>query len=190
MARLRFIPARGFPYSLFFFAAALVYGLTPLSARDATLGLHVFTLPEDFEIELVAGPSLVDRPIVADFDEQGRLYVADSSGSNEPTKVQLEKKPHRIVRLSDSDGDGKFDRSTVFADAMMFPEGALWHDGSLYVGAPPTIWKLTDTDDDGIADKRDEWFQAKTSWAVPWARWLDLLGKRCVCGPNPSTART
>ena len=56
---------------------------------------------------VVAGPPLVDRPIVADFDEQGRLYVADSSGSNDKVEKQLAKKPHRIVRLEDTDGDGR-----------------------------------------------------------------------------------
>ena len=45
---------------------------------------------------------------------------------------------------------------------MMFPEGAMWFDGSLYVAAPPSIWKLTDTDGDGVADRREEWFQGKT----------------------------
>ena len=45
---------------------------------------------------------------------------------------------------------------------MMFPEGTMWLDGSLYVAAPPSIWKLTDTDGDGVADQRDEWFQGKT----------------------------
>lgn len=123
---------------------------------------HRFTLPAGFEIELVAGPPLVDRPIIADVDEQGRLYVADSSGSNDKVDVQLQKKPHRIVRLEDSDGDGRFDRRTVFADRMMFPEGALWFSGSLYVAAPPSIWKLTDTDGDGVADQRVEWFQGRT----------------------------
>jgi putative membrane-bound dehydrogenase-like protein len=41
----------------------------------------------------------------------------------------------------------------------MFPEGVMWLDGSLYVGAPPSIWKLTDTDGDGVADRREEWFK-------------------------------
>ena len=87
----------------------------PARAAEKThqvkLNGHTFTLPDGFDIELVAGPPLVDRPIVADFDEQGRLYVADSSGSNEPVKVQLEKKPHRIVRLEDTNGDGQFDKA-------------------------------------------------------------------------------
>jgi putative membrane-bound dehydrogenase-like protein len=136
---------------------------TPKSAtRSIQLNGHNFTLPDGFTIELVAGPPLVDRPIVADFDEQGRLYVADSSGSNEKVEVQLAKKPHRIVRLEDSDGDGRFDKSSVFADRMMFPEGTMWYRGSLYVAAPPSIWKLTDTNDDGVADERVEWFAGKT----------------------------
>jgi putative membrane-bound dehydrogenase-like protein len=121
-----------------------------------------FAVPPGFEVELVAGPPLVDRPIVADFDDEGRLYVADSSGSNDKVEKQLAEKPHRIVRLEDTDGDGRFDTSTVFADRMMFPEGAMWFDGSLYVAAPPSIWKLTDTDGDGTADRREEWFRGKT----------------------------
>src|SRR5688572_17339098 len=45
---------------------------------------------------------------------------------------------------------------------MMFPEGAMWLAGSLYVAAPPSIWKLTDTDGDGVADQRVEWFKGET----------------------------
>ena len=129
---------------------------------DGTELLSTFTLPDGFTIELAAGPPLVERPITADFDEQGRLYVSDSSGTNDPVKKQIEDLPHRILRLEDTDGDGKFDKSIVFADKLMFPEGTMWYDGSLYVSAVPSIWKLTDTDGDGVADKREEWFQGKT----------------------------
>ena len=123
---------------------------------------QTFTLPEGFTIELVAGPPLVNRPVSADFDEVGHLYVSDSSGSNEKVEIQLQKKPHRIVRLTDSKGSGKFDKATTYADQMAFPEGVMWHAGSIYVGAPPSIWKLTDVDGDGIAEKRQEWFNGKT----------------------------
>ena len=81
-----------------------------VKTHQVQLNGHTFTLPVGFEIELVAGPPLVDRPIIADFDEQGRLYVADSSGSNDNVQEQLQKKPHRIVRLEDTDGDGRFDK--------------------------------------------------------------------------------
>ena len=134
-----------------------VFVLSVLIASAAAGNERLLKVREGFTIERVAGPPLVDRPIVADFDWAGNLYVADSSGSNAPLKKQLEERPHRIVRLTDSDGDGHYDSRTVFADRMMFPEGTLWHGGSLYVSAPPSIWKLTDTDGDGVADHREEW---------------------------------
>ena len=129
---------------------------------EISLGGHQFTLPEGFTIELVAAPPLTQRPITGAFDEAGRLYVGESSGTNDNVQKQLSERPHQILRLEDSDGDGRFDKRTIFADKMMFPEGTMWHGGSLYVAAPPSIWKLTDTDDDGVADKREEWFQGKT----------------------------
>ena len=153
------------PTGGFVVTIALGIGLIYQSSRAPQAGARVqdgFTLPAGFEIERVAGPPLVERPIVADFDEQGRLYVADSSGSSDKVDKQLIDRPHRIVRLEDTDGDGRFDSSVVFAERMMLPEGTLWFDGSLYVAAPPSIWKLTDTDNDGRADRYEEWFQGKT----------------------------
>lgn len=144
--------------------ALALNGALVLGARSAdfTFPGQTFSLPDGFTVERVAGPPLVDRPIMADFDELGRLYVSDSSGSNDKVEKQLAEKPHRILRLVDVDGDGRFDRSTVFADKMMFPEGCLWFRGSLYVSAPPSIWKLTDTDGDGVTDQREEWLPAQT----------------------------
>src|SRR5271168_3665059 len=101
--------------------AALVTALA--EAGEVKLEGRVFQIADGFSLERIAGPPLVDRPITAAFDDEGRLYVADSSGSNDNVKKQLAEKPHRIVRLEDRDGDGKFDTKTVFADRMMFPEG-------------------------------------------------------------------
>ena len=151
--------------------SSLLSGLVLLAASallfwnvqiDETPGGSTLTVAEGFQVELVAGPPLVERPISIDFDEEGRLYVTESSGSNDPVDQQLEERPHRVKRLEDTDGDGRYDRSTPFAEGMMIPQGALWFDGSLYVGAPPSIWKLTDTDGDGVADQREEWFAGKT----------------------------
>lgn len=123
---------------------------------------HKVTVPDGFVVEKIAGHPLTERPITSDFDELGRLYIAESSGSNDDVQTQLAEKPHSILRLEDTEGDGYFDRRTVFADKMMFPEGTMWHDGSLYVTAPPEIWKLTDTNDDGIADQREVWYNPGT----------------------------
>src|SRR5438067_7240741 len=146
--------------------ASLIFAAGPLAAQPGThqvkLNGHTFTLPEGFTIELAAGPDLAPRPIAAAFDDKGRLYVTDSSGSNEKTAIQVEKKPHRILRLESTKGDGKYDKQTVFVKNVMFPEGCMWLAGSLYVAAPPHIWKFTDTDGDGVADKEEIWFDGKT----------------------------
>ncbi|MCA9213977.1 MAG: c-type cytochrome [Planctomycetales bacterium] len=131
-------------------------------AREVEVSGRLFTIPDGYDLQLVTTHELTKRPIVVDFDSQGNLYVAESSGTNDNVQTQLNERPHSILRLTDSDGDGVFDQKTVFADRMMFPEGAMWLDGSLYVSAPPQIWKLTDTDDDGVADERQVWFDGKT----------------------------
>ncbi len=130
--------------------------------ETVTVGGRVFRIPGGFTLQQVAGPGLVDRPISGAMDDEGRLYVSDSSGTNDRVEKQLEERPHRIVRLEDTDGDGHYDTSVVFADQMMFPEGTLWREGSLYVAAAPQIWKLTDTDQDGVADRREVWFDGQT----------------------------
>jgi putative membrane-bound dehydrogenase-like protein len=147
------------------FAVAFAPSVAPAAeppTHQVKLNGHTFTLPVGFTVELAAGADLVPRPIACDFDEKGRLYVTDSSGSNENVKLQLEKKPHRILRLEDTNGDGTFDRATVFVKNVMFPEGCMWLDGSLYVAAPPHILKFTDTNDDGVADREEVWFDGKT----------------------------
>jgi putative membrane-bound dehydrogenase-like protein len=140
----------------------LISALVRSEAAQFKFGDQTLTVPDGFEVERVAGPPLVDRPVTASFDEEGRLYVTESFGSNAKVDKQLQEKPHWVIRLEDADGDGHFDRKVVFADKMMFPEGCLWFHGSLYVSAPPSIWKLTDTDGDRVADKRAEWFRGKT----------------------------
>ena len=64
------------------------------------------------------------------FGDANELYVADSPGSNAPVEKPLADKPHSILRLVDADGDGRFDKRTVFADKMMFPEGTMWLGGT------------------------------------------------------------
>ncbi|MFN9721187.1 MAG: PVC-type heme-binding CxxCH protein [Planctomycetota bacterium] len=131
-------------------------------ADDVVIGERMLRVAEGYEVSLAVAPSLVARPIAVARDEKGRLYVTDSGGMSERAEKQLEEKPHCIRRVEDSDNDGVYDTSTLFADRMMFPEGCLWYEGSLYVAAPPEIWKLTDTDDDGAADRREVWFDGRT----------------------------
>ncbi len=128
-----------------------------VSSADVSLGKYQFRVADGFSIELVAAPPMVKYPICADFDERGRLYVCESSGTIDWNKPQAPESMHRVLRLEDFDGDGVFDNRTVYAEFEMMAQGSMWLDGSLYVAAAPLIWKLTDTDDDGVADKREGW---------------------------------
>lgn len=134
----------------------------PAWAASVTVNHRPFTVPDGFRVELAAPSSLAPRPVSASLDDRGHLYVTDSSGSNEAPAEQLKHPDHRILRLEDRDGDGTYDVAVVFAEQVMFPQGCLWHDGSVYVAAPPSIWKFTDTDGDGKADRREEWFKGGT----------------------------
>jgi putative membrane-bound dehydrogenase-like protein len=114
-------------------------------------------VPDGFEIELVAGPPLVEHPIAASFDDQGRLYVAESSGERLSTAEMAKRQSHSIRVLEDTDGDGKFDKAHTFADRLTFPEGVVWYDGAVYTASPPFVWKFEDTRGTGVADRRTEW---------------------------------
>jgi putative membrane-bound dehydrogenase-like protein len=129
----------------------------PLAAVEFRFDDLALSVPEGFSVERVAGPPLVEFPVTVASDEAGRLYVAESSGSNDPLERQQTDPRHRVARLEDTDGDGVYDRRTTFADRLMMLQGTLWHAGSLYVAAPPAIWKLTDRDGDGVADEREVW---------------------------------
>jgi putative heme-binding domain-containing protein len=122
----------------------------PAAAADK-LRFHV---PAGFVVEQVAAPPLVRFPLFAAFDDRGRLYVAEGTGTNLPGEQLAKKKLGRILLLEDTDGDGKFDTSKVFADQLVFPQGVLWHDGAVYTASHPSFWRLEDSDGDGKADRR------------------------------------
>lgn len=136
--------------------------LLAAGAENQAFPPHTFTLPDGYDLELAATPGLVDRPIHMYFDDEGALYVTDSSGDSRPAPLQLAEPSHRILRLVDKDGDGVFDESTVFAEKVPFPESILVYEGDIYVGAPPHIWKFSDTDGDYVADERTPWFNGGT----------------------------
>ena len=117
-------------------------------------GLAAITVPPGFEVELVADSNLVQHPMMACFDDRGRIFLSESDGVNRESVPQiLAERPHRAIMLEDQDGDGEYDKRSIFADGLVLPNGAEWHDGALYICSAPYLWRFRDTDGDGRADE-------------------------------------
>jgi len=114
-------------------------------------------LSDDFHVELFASEPMVLDPVEVVFDEFGRAYVADMLDlPYDPPKGKPAKS--RIVMLEDTDGDGKADKHTVFAEDVLQVSGLMPWKGGLIVPAAPNIYYMKDTDGDGKADVREVLF--------------------------------
>ena len=143
----------GFQSSLLL--AAIIFISGACSKTSDTLPVPV-EVPEGFTVEIAAGADLVDYPMFATVDETGRLFVFESIGNvYEETEEALKDPQFRINLLEDLDGDGVYDKSTIFADKIGFPQGGVFYKGSLYATSAPDLLKLTDTDGDGVADEKE-----------------------------------
>ncbi len=141
----------------FVFGVGIVAGLlAPVVAEETpATGLASITVPDGFTVESAITPGLSSYPMFLELDEGGNLYTAESTGADGKAKDHIEHPTYMILRLSDSDNDGIYDTKTVFADALSFPMGVLWHQGSVYVASPPDFIRLKDTTGDGVADERE-----------------------------------
>ena len=112
--------------------------------------LATFELEPGFKIELVASEPLIGDPVDIEIDEYGRLYVVEMPG------YPLDKSgTGKIKLLSDTDGDGRMDKSTVFAEGLVLANSIMrWKKGVIVTDAPNVLY-LEDTDGDGRAEIRD-----------------------------------
>ncbi len=158
----------------------------PVTRLDAAVEQKLFLLPDDFSIEPVLSDPLIQDPVGVTFDGNGRMYVLemrsymqDADGSNSRAPIS------RISRHEDTDGDGVYDKHTVFVDNMVMPRIAFpLQDGVILALETDSrdLYKYTDTDGDGVADKKElfypgfgrvtnmEWQPGGLTWALD--NWL------------------
>ncbi|WP_395740673.1 PVC-type heme-binding CxxCH protein [Prosthecobacter sp.] len=148
-----------------------VPGPAPKSPQESLKALHV---KPGFEAMLVAAEPLVQDPVFIDWDAKGRMWVVEmgdypfapgektKDGSVGQDKVS-ELQTGRVRILEDTDGNGVFDKSTLFLEGLKHPTGlAPWKDG-VFIANIPDIFYAEDTDGDGKCDKRETWFTGFTA---------------------------
>jgi putative membrane-bound dehydrogenase-like protein len=127
------------PADLFEFA-----GLSPDDAAKA------MTLPEGFTVTAFAGEPDIKQPIAMTIDDRGRLWVAEAYSY--PVKLPADKAHDRILIFEDTDGDGKFDKRTVFTDTLNLVSGLEVGFGGVWVGAAPELLFIPDANGDDKPD--------------------------------------
>ena len=123
----------------------------PASTPKASQGM--IEIQKGFRTELVATEPLIHDPVAIDFDELERMYVIQLPGYNAYGKEGA-KKGGSIVLLEDVDGDGRYEKSTLYADGFKYPTALACWDGGLFVGDSPDLLYLKDADGDGKIDQR------------------------------------
>lgn len=118
---------------------------------------RTFKVAPGFRIELIAAEPLVRDPIVMQFGPDGRIWVVEMPGYMRDVEGTGANDPiGRIVVLSDTDGDGRMDRRTVFLDGLVLARALCLVDGGVLFAEPPKLWFARDTDGDGVADSKVE----------------------------------
>ncbi|MEO8453279.1 MAG: PVC-type heme-binding CxxCH protein, partial [Gemmatimonadota bacterium] len=134
-----------------------------LPARESMKHIQV---PGDFEIQLFASEPEIGRPIAMAWDERGRLWIAEAH--DYPHQLMLDipgtdGKPtgegnDRIVICEDTNGDGRADKFTVFADKLNMATSLVFANGGIIVSALQQFVFLKDTNGDDKADVRTPLF--------------------------------
>jgi len=124
-----------------------------LSAADSA---QTVQLEPGFRLELAAVEPMIEDPIMLSFDEDGRAYVLEMRSYMLDIDRAKERDPIcRISRLEDTNGDGKFDKATVFVDGLVLPRAMAATSGGVLYVSDYKLYFARDTDGDGKADKTE-----------------------------------
>jgi putative membrane-bound dehydrogenase-like protein len=141
----------------FFASLILLFSCSKKNPEEKALSpqqsLESMRLSDDFHVELFAEEPEVMSPVDMAFDENGKIYVAEMLDYPEDPPPGKPARS-RIRLLEDTNGDGKIDRATVFADQVLATSGLMPWKGGLIVTSAPDILFMKDTDGDGKADVR------------------------------------
>lgn len=111
-------------------------------------------VPADCELKLFAAEPDIAKPIAFAWDERGRCWVVETR--DYPHGVSEKGEGQDSVKIcEDTDGDGKADKFTVFADNLNLPTGIVFARKGIIISAPPKFIYLEDTNGDDKADKRE-----------------------------------
>ncbi len=124
----------------------------PLSPQES---MALTQVPVGFELQLFASEPDIINPIHMDWDSRGRLWVIETIDYPNTVKEDKEKGDDKIKILEDTDGDGKADKVTVFADKLNIPTSFVFSNDGIVVSQAPYIIFLKDTNGDDKADVRD-----------------------------------
>lgn len=129
----------------------------PTAPKSPEAALASMQVRPGFTVELVAAEPLVMDPVNFDWGPDGKFWVVEMG--DYPLGGDGKGTPGGRVRyLEDIDGDGTYDKSTLFLDGLAYPDGVLaWRKGVI-VAAAPDIFYAEDTDGDGKADRKDVLF--------------------------------
>jgi hypothetical protein len=121
--------------------------------------LKKFWLPPGFKLELVLADPEIQEPAQIAFDGNGRMFVLELRGYMQTADADGELDPiGRISVHEDKDGDGKYETHKVFVDNMVFPRFVMPFGANAILAKESNadeLWKFTDTDGDGTADKKE-----------------------------------
>jgi putative membrane-bound dehydrogenase-like protein len=115
---------------------------------------QLIQVPPGFELQLFASEPDIINPIAMEWDEKGRLWVIETVDYPNSVRDDKGRGDDRIKICEDTDGDGKADKFTIFADNLNIPTSLTFYNGGVIVSQAPHFLFLKDTDGDGKADVR------------------------------------